>query len=155
MARPHRSSADPVGLGFTTGLETRQERPEGWSSGRAGLISRPAKHEMGRGGLDLELAEHGRESALGRVPGDLRRAELAAEFDGPILPVSGDSHNLRVDAGVPWFSLYGATPQANVTQLVVDRSLEDDADFVRLHVDPKTPGVFSWGNVTVHLPAVP
>ena len=78
-----------------------------------------------------------------------RLAELAADFDGPILLVSGDSHDLRVDAGVPWFSLYGATPQPNVTQLVVDRSLEDDADFVRLHVDPKTPGVFSWENVTL------
>jgi hypothetical protein len=78
-----------------------------------------------------------------------RLAELAAGFDGPVLLVSGDSHDLRVDAGVPWFSLFGATPQANVTQLVVDRSLEDDADFVRLHVDPKAPGVFSWENVTV------
>ena len=78
-----------------------------------------------------------------------RLAELAADFDGPILLVSGDSHDLRVDAGVPWFSLYGATPQPNVTQLVVDRSLEDDANFVRLHVDPKTPDVFTWENVTV------
>ena len=78
-----------------------------------------------------------------------RLAELAADFDGPILLVSGDSHNLRVDPGVPWFSLYGATPQTNVTQLVVDRSLEDDADYVRLHIDPRTPGVFTWENVTV------
>jgi Calcineurin-like phosphoesterase len=84
-----------------------------------------------------------------------RLAELAAGFDGPILLVSGDSHDLRVDPGVPWFSLYGATPQPNVTQLVVDRSLEDDADYVRLHVDPKTPGVFTWENVTLPVPVLP
>lgn len=73
-----------------------------------------------------------------------RLAELAAGFDGPVLLVSGDSHDLRVDPGVPWFTLYGATPQPNVTQIIVDRSIEDDADWLRLHVDPRSPGVFSW-----------
>jgi len=78
-----------------------------------------------------------------------RLAELAAGFDGPVLLVSGDSHDLRVDAGVPWFALYGATPQANVTQIVVDRSIEDDADWLRLHVDPRAPDVFAWEQVVV------
>src|SRR5205814_4952987 len=73
-----------------------------------------------------------------------RLAELAAGFDGPVLLVSGDSHDLRVDPGVAWFTLYGATPQPNVTQIIVDRSIEDDADWLRLHVDPRAPGVFSW-----------
>jgi hypothetical protein len=66
-----------------------------------------------------------------------------------VLLVSGDSHDYRVDAGVPWFSLYGATPPANVTQIIVDRSIEDDADWLRLHVDPAAPGVFSWTQVFV------
>jgi hypothetical protein len=78
-----------------------------------------------------------------------RLADLAAGFDGPVLLVSGDSHDYRVDQGVPWFALYGATPQANITQVIVDRSLEDDADWLRLHVDPNTPGVFSWEQVFV------
>jgi hypothetical protein len=73
-----------------------------------------------------------------------RLSELAADFDGPILLVSGDSHDLRVDPGVPWFTLYGATPRDNVTQIIVDRSIEDDADWLRLHLDPRAPGVFSW-----------
>jgi hypothetical protein len=73
-----------------------------------------------------------------------RLAQLATAFGGPVLLVSGDSHDLRVDAGVPWFSLYGVTPPSNVTQLVVDRSIEDDSDWLRLHVDPRAPGVFSW-----------
>lgn len=81
-----------------------------------------------------------------------RLAQLAAAFNGPVLLVSGDSHGYRVDPGVPWFSLYGVTPQPNVTQVIVDRSIEDDSDWLRLHVDPKTPAVFSWEQVFVPLP---
>jgi hypothetical protein len=76
-----------------------------------------------------------------------RLAELATDFDGPVLLVSGDSHDYRLDEGVEWFSLYGATPQSNVTQIIVDRSLEDDANWLRLHVDPRSPAVFSWEEV--------
>src|SRR3954468_21840361 len=65
--------------------------------------------------------------------------------------VAGDSHDLRVDVGVPWFSLYGATPPANVTQIIVDRSLEDHADYLRLTIDPKCKAVFSWQQVFVPL----
>lgn len=78
-----------------------------------------------------------------------RLAALAAAFDGPVLLVSGDSHDYRVDPGVPWFSLYGVTPPANVTQIIVDRSIEDDIDWLRLHVDPRSPAVFSWEQVFV------
>jgi hypothetical protein len=79
-----------------------------------------------------------------------RLAQLAAAFGKPVLLVVGDSHDLRVDVGVPWFALYGVTPPANVTQLVVDRSIEDDIDWLRLHVDPRTPEVFSWAQAVVH-----
>ena len=78
-----------------------------------------------------------------------RLASLATRFHGPVLIVSGDSHDYRVDVGVPWFSLYGVTPPANVTQIIVDRSIEDDIDWLRLHVDPKSPSVFSWEQVLV------
>ena len=78
-----------------------------------------------------------------------RLSELAADFDGPVLIVCGDSHDLRVDPGVPWFSLYGAEPRANVTQVVVDRSIEDDMDWLRLHVDPRSETVFSWEQMFV------
>jgi hypothetical protein len=63
--------------------------------------------------------------------------------------VSGDSHDYRVDAGMPSFTLYGATPQPNVTQIIAHRSLEDDADWLRLHAFPRAPGVFSWEQVFV------
>ncbi len=79
-----------------------------------------------------------------------RLSELAGAFGRPVLIVCGDSHDLRVDPGVPWFSLYGAAPRANVTQVVVDRSIEDDMDWLRLHVDPAAPEVFSWEQVSVN-----
>jgi hypothetical protein len=71
----------------------------------------------------------------------------AVPIQQSVLLLSGDSHDYRVDAGVPWFSLYGVTPPANVTQIIVDRSIEDDTDWLRLHVDPKSSEVFSWEQV--------
>jgi hypothetical protein len=78
-----------------------------------------------------------------------RLAQLAAAYGKPVLLVVGDSHDLRVDTGVPWFSLYGVTPPANVTQVVVDRSIETDIDWLRLHVDPRSAEVFTWTQVLV------
>ena len=156
-----------LGLGLLRGTMALQRAGlavlvlAGLAAGVAYLTGEPAEHavghEQGSAGIvlffqaDLWHPEDraGGASFTAHTEFVNRLAELAAGFYGPVLLVSGDSHDLRVDAGVPWFSLFGATPQANVTQLVVDRSLEDDADFVRLHVDPKAPGVFSWENVTV------
>lgn len=78
-----------------------------------------------------------------------RLSELAQAYGKPVLLVSGDSHDFRVDAGVPWFTLYGAQPQPNITQVIVDRSLEDDANYVRLTIDPRSASVFSWEQVPV------
>ncbi len=88
-----------------------------------------------------------------------RLSDLAATFDGRILLVGGDSHDYRVDAGVPWMAAYyGVTAPQNVTQLIVDRSIESPAtdagtpsviEWVRLHIDPRSPAVFSWEQVIV------
>jgi hypothetical protein len=83
-----------------------------------------------------------------------RLAELATEFGGPVLIIAGDYHNYRVDVGVPWFTLYNVTPVANITQIIVDRSIEatTDAspiDYLRLRVDPSSATVFSWEQVLV------
>ena len=84
-----------------------------------------------------------------------RLATLATQFGRPVLMVVGDFHDYRVDVGVPWFSTYyGVTPPANLTQIVVDRSIEatTDAspiDYLRLKVDPASPAVFSWEQVNV------
>ena len=50
---------------------------------------------------------------------------------------------------MPWFTLYGSTPGPNVTQVIVDLRLEDDAHWLRLHVDPRASGVFGWEQVFV------
>lgn len=88
-----------------------------------------------------------------------RLSQLASSFDGKVLLVSGDSHDYRVDPGVPWMSTYYGVPSPqNVTQIIVDRSIESPAEdagrssvieWVRLHVDPRSPDVFSWEQVIV------
>ncbi|HEU4994113.1 MAG TPA: hypothetical protein VFT29_04810 [Gemmatimonadaceae bacterium] len=81
-----------------------------------------------------------------------RLAQLARQFGNPVLIVCGDSHEFRVDVGVPWFTLYGLTPVPNITQLTVDRSIEADIDWLKLRIDPKSPAVFSWEQVFVPVP---
>jgi hypothetical protein len=76
-------------------------------------------------------------------------SDRAAEFGKPVIMLSGDSHNFREDVPVEWFTLYRADNQDNVTQIIVDRSIEDDINWLRLHVDPKSSAVFSWEQVTV------
>jgi hypothetical protein len=86
-----------------------------------------------------------------------RFAQLAATFNGKILMLVGDSHDYRVDVGVPWMATYyGVTAPANVTQVVVDRSIESPAtdvgrqsqiEWVRVHIDPRSPAVFTWEQV--------
>jgi len=86
-------------------------------------------------------------------------SQLASTFDGKILLVVGDSHDYRVDVGVPWMSTYYGVPSpANVTQMVVDRTIESPAtdvgtpsviEWVRLHIDPRSPDVFSWEQVII------
>jgi hypothetical protein len=88
-----------------------------------------------------------------------RLAQLASTFDGKILLIVGDSHDYRVDVGVPWMATYyGVTAPQNVTQIVVDRSIESPAtdvgtpsviEWLRLHIDPRSPNVFSWEQVIV------
>ena len=88
-----------------------------------------------------------------------RLAQLASSFPGKVLLIVGDSHDYRVDVGVPWVATYyGGPALPNVTQIVVDRSIESPAtdvgthsviEWLRLHVDPRSPDVFSWEQVIV------
>jgi hypothetical protein len=89
-----------------------------------------------------------------------RLSQLAIDFaPRPVLLIVGDSHDYRVDVGVPWFTVYYNVPSpTNVTQIVIDRSIEinrtgaPDAspiDYLKLKIDRKAPGVFSWTQVDV------
>jgi hypothetical protein len=87
-------------------------------------------------------------------------SKLAQDFaPRPVLLVVGDYHEYRVDVGVPWMSTYYGVPApANVTQIVIDRSIEinrsgapdpSPIDYLKLTIDPKAAGVFSWTQVNV------
>jgi len=89
------------------------------------------------------------EEANGHLEFVQRLAEQSENFGKPVLLISGDSHDFRVDSGVPWFEQYGVDPVATVTQIIVDRSIEDDSVWLRLRVDPKSEAVFSWEEVTI------
>jgi hypothetical protein len=88
-----------------------------------------------------------------------RLSQLATRFGKPVLLIAGDYHEYRVDAGVPWFATYYNVPApANVTQIIIDRSIEinrtgapdpSPIDYLKLVVDRKAPGVFSWTQVNV------
>lgn len=70
-------------------------------------------------------------------------------FGNPVILFAGDSHDFRVDHPLIGDTNYGAPDAPNVTQITVDRSIEDDIVWLRLHIDPRAPGVFSWEEVTV------
>jgi len=90
-----------------------------------------------------------------------RFAELASAYNGKVLLIAGDSHDYRVDVAVPWISKYvdGLAPSLpNVTQVIVDASVESPAtdkgapsviEWLRVHIDPRSPNVFSWEQVIV------
>jgi uncharacterized iron-regulated protein len=89
-----------------------------------------------------------------------RLSALAQAFaPRPVLLIVGDYHEYRVDIGVPWFTSYYNVPSpANVTQIVIDRSIEinrtgaadpSPIDYLKLTINKKTPGVFSWTQVFV------
>jgi hypothetical protein len=87
-------------------------------------------------------------------------AILAESYAKPVLFVSGENHRFRVDAGVPWFSLYGASPVSNVTQITVEQGISFPADasgvkhtWLRLVADASTQSVFSWELVSQFLHA--
>ncbi len=100
--------------------------------------------------LHADMASQVGEGVNGHLEFVQRLAELSENFGKPVLLISGDSHDFRVDAGVQWFEQYGVSPVATVTQIIVDRSIEDDSVWLRLRVDPKSEDVFSWEEVSIN-----
>jgi hypothetical protein len=78
-----------------------------------------------------------------------RLAARSAAFEKPVILFAGDSHDFRVDHPLVGDALYGAPDAPNLTQITVDRSIEDDIVWLKLHVDPRSEEVFSWEEVTV------
>jgi hypothetical protein len=66
-------------------------------------------------------------------------ADRAQRFGKPVLLLEGDSHEFHVDRP--------ADQPANLTRVVVEGSTTTPHEWLRLHVDPASPQVFSCENV--------
>ena len=79
-------------------------------------------------------------------------ADLAAFFERPVLLINGDSHLFEADqpladpASVTG-RIHGARAAPNLTRITVQGSTNHPSEWLRLTIDPHTPGVFSWENV--------
>ena len=85
-----------------------------------------------------------------------RLALRAHEFHKPVVLFEGDSHLFRVDhpftPGDPLYSKYDIPVDApNLTRVVVQGSTNCPHSYLRLHVNPATPAVFSGENVVLPL----
>jgi hypothetical protein len=80
-----------------------------------------------------------------------RLAERARDFGRPVLLLNGDSHVFEVDHPLDTpdgLALYGVDePVPNLTRITVEGSTNTPRRYLRLHVDPRSAGVFSWENV--------
>lgn len=78
-----------------------------------------------------------------------RIADLSADFDGSVLLVEGDTHRYLVDKPlVNGSPLHGVTTAApNLTRIVVEG--ETASEWLRLTIDPRTPGIFSFERVAL------
>jgi len=91
-------------------------------------------------GMQADMWDGGPENQTAFVPIKAVLADRAARFGKPVLLLEGDSHLLTVDtpAGMP----------ANLTRVVVQGSTNIPHEWLRLTIDPGSPGVFSCENVT-------
>jgi hypothetical protein len=79
-------------------------------------------------------------------------ANLALHFRRPVLLLNGDSHLFGADRPLadPASAtglIHGAPAVPNLTRITVQGSTNAPAEWLRLTIDPHSPGVFSWQNV--------
>ncbi len=80
-------------------------------------------------------------------------ARQAARFRKPVLLINGDSHLFEsdrplTDPHATTSLIYGVVqPVPNLVRVTVQGSTNVPHEWLRLHVDPSTPDVFSWENV--------
>jgi hypothetical protein len=80
-------------------------------------------------------------------------ARQAHKFGKPVLLLNGDSHLYEsdhplADPHATTSLMYGVVvPVPNLVRVTVQGSTNVPHEWLKLHVDPHTPGVFSWENV--------
>jgi hypothetical protein len=79
-------------------------------------------------------------------------ADLAVHFGRPVLLINGDSHLYGADTPLanPNSALgliHGTQAVPNLTCITVQGSTNKPREWLRLTIDPRSPGVFSWENV--------
>jgi len=81
-----------------------------------------------------------------------RLADLCLHFGRPVLLLNGDSHLFEADHPLadpnsPTGLIHGTPAVPNLTRITVQGSTNKPREWLRLTIDPHTPGVFSWENV--------
>ena len=81
-------------------------------------------------------------------------ADLAVHFRRPVLLINGDSHLFGSDRPLADPSsatgvIHGTQPVPNLTRVTVQGSTNTPVEWLRLTIDPRSEGVFSFENVVV------
>jgi len=79
-------------------------------------------------------------------------ANQAIQFGRPVLLLNGDSHLFEADHPLanpssPTGLIHHTPPVTNLTRITVQGSTNAPGEWLRLTIDTRTPGVFSWTNV--------
>jgi len=79
-------------------------------------------------------------------------ADLSLHFGRPVLLINGDSHLFEADHPLadpssPTGVIHGTAAVPNLTRITVQGSTNKPREWLRLTIDPHSPGVFSWQNV--------
>jgi hypothetical protein len=84
-------------------------------------------------------------------------ANRTVDFGKPVLLLNGDSHRFQVgqplaDPSSAIGMIHNTQAVPNLTRIVVQGALTADGNnprkWLRLTIDPRAPGVFSWENVS-------
>src|SRR5437879_1078880 len=81
-----------------------------------------------------------------------RLADLCVHFGRPVLLINGDSHVYEADHPLADPSsatglIHGTQAVPNLTRITVQGSTNKPREWLRLTIDPRSPGIFSWENV--------
>jgi hypothetical protein len=81
-----------------------------------------------------------------------RLAERCLHFGRPVLLINGDSHLFEADRPLADPNsttglIHGTPAVPNLTRITVQGSTNKPREWLRLTIDPRSPAVFSWGNV--------